>query len=97
MYNVGANNPISVNKLAGLLRLQSRVHIAKRPGEPDVTHADTHRIRAELGWSPEISFEAGVQTMLDNIDYWRQAPVWTVEKIKDAIVDWFKYLGRSTT
>lgn len=97
IYNVGANNPISVNRLVDLLRPTSRVHIAKRPGEPDVTHADTQRIRAELGWVPEISFDAGVQAMLDNIDYWRQAPVWTVEKIKDATVDWFRYLGRSAT
>lgn len=97
VYNVGANNPISINRLSDLLRPASRVHIPKRPGEPDVTHADTRRIRTELGWEPEVSFEVGVQAMLDNIDYWRQAPVWTVEKIKDATVDWFKYLGRSTT
>lgn len=96
-YNVGANSPVSVNRLVELLRPRSTTTIPKRPGEPDITHADTSRIGRDLGWSPSVSFEAGVQAMLDNIDYWRQAPVWTVEKIKDATVDWFKYLGRSTT
>jgi UDP-glucose 4-epimerase len=32
--------------------------------------------------------------MLDNIDYWRDAPVWTPDAINDATSDWFKYLGR---
>ncbi len=31
--------------------------------------------------------------MLDNIDYWRQAPLWTVDKIAEATADWFKFLG----
>jgi UDP-glucose 4-epimerase len=32
--------------------------------------------------------------MLDNIDYWRQAPVWTPESIGEATRDWFRYLGK---
>ena len=32
--------------------------------------------------------------MLDNIDYWRQAPVWTTDTIADATEGWFKYLGQ---
>jgi UDP-glucose 4-epimerase len=33
--------------------------------------------------------------MLDHIDYWREAPVWTAEGIREATTDWFKYLGRN--
>lgn len=40
-----------------------------------------------------MSFEAGVQEILKNIDYWREAPVWTPDKITEATKDWFKYLG----
>jgi hypothetical protein len=30
------------------------------------------------------------------MDYWRDAPVWTVSSIADATADWFKYLGSAT-
>ena len=31
--------------------------------------------------------------MIDNIEYWRDAPVWTVERIAEATSDWFRHLG----
>ena len=31
--------------------------------------------------------------MLKNIDYWRDAPVWTTDSIAKATEDWFKYLA----
>lgn len=33
--------------------------------------------------------------MLDNIDYWRNAPVWDESSIAEATRDWFTYLGDS--
>lgn len=92
VYNLGAGNPQSVNYLASLLGGPT-IHLPKRPGEPDCTWADITRIRAELGWSPRISFEAGVQTMLQNIDYWREAPVWDVSSIEAATKNWFAFLA----
>ena len=92
--NVGSDNPVSVNYLAKLLKAPSIVHIPKRPGEPDCTFADTSRIKKELGWKSSVPIEQGVQHMLDNIDYWRDAPVWTPESIAVATKDWFTYLGR---
>ena len=68
------------------------VHIPKRPGEPDCTWADIGKIRRELGWQPKVSFADGVRVMLDNIDYWRDAPVWTASRIADATRDWFRFL-----
>jgi UDP-glucose 4-epimerase len=91
--NVGSGNTYSVNRLVELLGGEV-VHIPKRPGEPDCTFADTSKIEKLLGWKPKVSFEAGVKVMLENIDYWRKAPVWETETIARATKDWFKYLGR---
>ena len=92
VYNVGAGNPQSVNRLVDLLG-GPKVHIPKRPGEPDCTWADISRARAELGWSPRISFEEGVGKVVANIDYWRDAPLWDPDSITRATQSWFKYLG----
>lgn len=70
------------------------VHVPKRPGEPDCTFADTTLIHAVTGWRPEISFENGVAQVLENIEMWRDAPVWTPGTIAEATRDWFKYLGK---
>lgn len=97
IYNVGTGRDVSVNRLVELLGAKRTVHLPKRPGEPDRTLGDTSRVRAELGWEPQVSIEQGVEVMLDHIDYWRDAPVWTAERIGDATRDWFRYLGRSAS
>lgn len=95
ILNVGSGNHYSVNRLVELLG-GTKVHIPKRPGEPDCTFADVRKIKRLLGWEPRTSFEEGVAIMLENIDYWREAPVWTVDGIGTATADWFKYLGQTT-
>lgn len=92
-FNVGSGGTYSVNRLCGLLG-GDVVHIPKRPGEPDCTFADTTKIENALGWKAKVTFEDGVQKILENIDYWREAPVWTPDTISTATEDWFKYLGR---
>jgi UDP-glucose 4-epimerase len=91
--NVGSGEPVSINRLVELLGPSEVVHIAKRPGEPDCTFADTSRIEEHLNWKAKVPFEEGVKVMLDNIQYWSDAPVWTVDKIDEATTGWFKYLG----
>ena len=91
-YNVGSGTTVSVNRLVDLLG-GDKVHIPKRPGEPECTFADISRIQLELGWKPKVSIERGVAELLKNIDYWDQAPVWTPENIAEATQDWFRYLG----
>jgi UDP-glucose 4-epimerase len=93
IFNVGAGRPQSVNRLVELLGGGPVVHVPKRPGEPDCTHADITKIQRGLGWQPTVSFERGVQTVLDNIEYWRSAPLWTVEAIEAATREWFRRLG----
>ena len=73
-----------------------KTHIPKRPGEPDCTFADITRIQQDLNWQPHVNIEHGVVEILKNIDYWREAPVWTPDKIATATKDWFKYLGCET-
>jgi UDP-glucose 4-epimerase len=90
--NIGAGGTVSVNRLVELLGGEV-IHIPKRPGEPDCTFADTAKINRLLGWRPQVSFEEGVRRMLDNIDYWRRAPVWTPDTIAEATADWFRHLG----
>jgi UDP-glucose 4-epimerase len=93
IWNVGAGNPQSVNRLVQLLGGQA-VHIPKRPGEPDSTFADISRIKRNLGWQPLVSFEDGVAQVAANIDYWRDAPLWDPTTIAQATETWFKYLSR---
>ena len=95
VYNLGAGDPQTVNKLVQLLRGQV-VHLPKRPGEPDCTWADISRIQRELGWSPQVSFEKGVDEMLKNIEHWRDAPVWDPESIREATKNWFGNLEEVT-
>ncbi len=93
VYNVGCNNPQSVNHLVELLGGGEVVYLPKRPGEPDCTWADISKISKELGWQPEVSFEAGVSEMLKIIDNWRDAPLWDTSSIEEATKGWFAALG----
>ena len=91
IYNVGAGRPQSVNRLVELLGGEVS-HLPKRPGEPDCTWADITKIHADLDWEPRVSFEDGVATMVDCIDYWRDAPVWDSKSIEAATRSWFSLL-----
>jgi UDP-glucose 4-epimerase len=92
VMNVGSGNNYSINYLVQILGGEV-TYVPKRPGEPDSTWADITKIKKMLGWQPKVAFEEGVKTLLDNIDYWNEAPVWTTEKIGEATREWFKYLS----
>lgn len=92
IFNVGSGKTYSINKLVTLLD-GDVIHIPKRPGEPDCTFAQTRKIKKMLKWNPAINFEKGVSIMLQDIDKWQSAPVWTPEKIKKTTRDWFACLS----
>ena len=93
IYNVGGGKEIKVNKIAKLIG-GKKIHIPKRPGEPNRSLADISKIKNDLNWQPEITIEKGINELLQNISYWKNAPVWTVNKIKNATKTWFKLLGK---
>ena len=70
-----------------------RNYIPKRPGEPDCTFADTKKILSMLDWKPRVGLDEGVARMMEVINDWRDAPLWTQETIADATKEWFKHLG----
>ena len=95
IWNLGAGNPQSVNRLVELLG-GTVTYIPKRPGEPDCTWADIAKITSELRWAPKVSFEEGVGRILDNLDYWREAPLWDAASIATATKTWFTYMNPNT-
>jgi UDP-glucose 4-epimerase len=96
VYNLGAGNPQTVNRLIELLGGGEVVHVPKRPGEPDCTWADITKIQRHLGWKQRVYFEEGVGQMLKNLDYWREAPVWDAVSIAGATKNWFAFLEGRT-
>lgn len=92
IFNVGSGRTVSVNEIAEKLGGRT-VHIPKRPGEPDCTFADITAIQEKLNWSPKVDIDRGIELVLENIDYWKDATVWTPAKIESATEDWFKFLS----
>ena len=92
IWNLGSGNPQSVKKLIQLLNPKKTIRIPKRPGEPDITFANIKKIQKDLKWQPKVSFEEGVGKILDNIDYWKNAPLWNKSNIAKETKLWFKYL-----
>ncbi len=93
IWNLGAGDPQSVNRLVELLG-GPVVYIPKRPGEPDCTWADIGKIQRDLGWKPVVPFDQGVRRMMEDIELWRDAPLWDPQSIAVATKTWFEYLGR---
>jgi UDP-glucose 4-epimerase len=94
--NVGTGDAHSVNRIVELLEPEAGVvSVPKRPGEPDRTLADNARARQQLRWSPQVPLEEGVGVLLENIDYWREAPVWDERSIGEATKQWFAHLSRA--
>ena len=94
VFNVGSGRTVSVNKIVSLLE-GKKIKIPKRPGEPDITFADISNIKKKVNWKPKISIEKGIKKLLENIDDFSSAPIWTPKKISNATKTWFKYLSKA--
>lgn len=92
IINIGSNNTYSINRLVELLEGEV-VFIPKRPGEPDCTWADINKAKKILNWEPKVSLEKGVKFLLEDMKYWKDAPVWDSNSIEKATEKWFKYLS----
>ena len=91
-FNVGGGDPKSINELVALLGKNDIEFVPRRPGEPDETFANIKKSKDLLGWRPVVNFEQGVSLMLEDLDQWANAPLWTSESINEATKTWFKYL-----
>ena len=96
IFNIGSGGTYSVNQLAEYIGGET-VNMPKRPGEPDCTFADISKVRSRLGWEPSVSFQEGTARVMERIEDWRNAPVWTPESIADATKTWFEHLEDSET
>jgi dTDP-glucose 4,6-dehydratase len=79
-YNIGSGVEVDIEAIADLL-LDSfgldqshKTYVADRPGHDRRYLLDSGKLRAELGWSPQVSFEAGfretVQWYKENSWWW---------------------------
>ena len=93
IYNVGTGKPQTVNYLSKLVG-GKKVFIPNRPGEPKCSSANISKIKRELKWKPKIGFKEGIGKMLDQIEKWKDAPLWTPKKIKKATKVWFNHLSK---
>ena len=82
ILNLGTGIPVSVNQIVKMLN-GKKIFIPKRPGEPDITVADITNIKKYLNWKPRVDIKLGIKKLLYNLDYWKNAPVWTSIKIKN--------------
>ena len=47
-----------------------------------------------VGSYTKKKFEEGVSEMLKDIEYWKDAPLWDMERISKATETWFKYMDK---
>lgn len=62
-YNVGSGVAFTVKEVANRIS-DNQIHEDRRAGDAEITLADISRIKEELGWSPEISFDEGMNELL---------------------------------
>jgi len=91
IINIGSGETHSVNEIVELLG-GDKIHIPKRPGEPDITHADITKAKRFLNYKPKVSFEEGIKQLLKNTNHWKNAPIWTPKTIAKATRSWYKYI-----
>jgi nucleoside-diphosphate-sugar epimerase len=63
VFNVGSGTSLSVKELADLIS-PDQVHTEAREGDALATLADISKIKAQLGWSPTVSFTEGLKELL---------------------------------
>ena len=91
IINIGSSDPKKINYLVSLIS-KNKTHIPERPGEPKITYSSIFKAKKMLNWKPKINFEDGISELINNINYWKDAPLWNKSNIKKATKNWFKYL-----
>ncbi|EMH80509.1 UDP-glucose 4-epimerase [alpha proteobacterium HIMB114] len=92
IINIGSGKETTVDFIANFISKNNKIYLPKRPGEPDRSRANIIKAYKLLNWKPTIKIANGIQMLLDNINYWKNAPVWNKTKISKATKVWFKFL-----
>ncbi len=76
IYNVGRSDPVEVNTLIALLeqatgRPALRRELPLQPGDVGRTFADPSRLRAAIGWEPQVPLADGLARFVRWYDGWR--------------------------
>ena len=51
-----------------------------------------NKIKKTLKWKPKINLKQGISILMKDTSNWKNAPLWTPNKIKKATKEWFKHL-----
>ena len=79
-YNIGQGKGIKIKTLADLIST-NQIYIPDRLGEARHTLADYKLAELELNWKPTIPIEEGISELIENLNEWSDAPLWTRENI----------------
>ena len=71
VLNIGSSKPVKIIDLVKLLS-KNYIFIPKRPGEPNITYANIDKSK-NFEMETKKKFESGLQKLVDNIDYWKNA------------------------
>ena len=92
IYNVGNGKETSINFIAENIG-GDKVNVPLRPGEVLRSLADISKINRDLNWKPKIKIDQGIKMLINNINNWSEAKVWTAEKMEEEIKNWSKSLN----
>lgn len=91
IFNLGRGKAESVNYLASLISNKKKF-IPWRPGEPKFIESDISKIKNKLKWHPSTTLKVGIKKVIKEINFWKNAPLWTNKTIRQATKNWNKYL-----
>jgi dTDP-glucose 4,6-dehydratase len=92
VYNIGASNERpTLDVVRAILRLTGRDqslvrHVPDRPGHDRRYAMNAEKLRAELGWRPRHTFEAG---LAETVAWYRANPAWTERVRSGAYRDYY--------
>lgn len=73
--NIGSGRAVAIKDIVSLIgtatgrpELIRFGEVPERPGDPPLLVADTRRMESELGWSPSVPVEAGIER---TVEWWR--------------------------
>ena len=49
--------------------------------EPKITHSSILKAKKILKWKPKVNFEDGISELINNINYWKDSPLWNKSNI----------------